>query len=171
MKVYLIGYMGSGKTTVGKLAAEKLQLEFLDMDEEIEQRTGHKISEIFKLLGEEEFRKMEKNLLEELSGKDKLLISTGGGCPCFFDNMEKMNESGLTIYIQFSPKALSDRLKETNISKRPLLEAAGENLETYIAETLAKREPFYTKAHFTISGTDDELVTQILDLYFSNLLG
>lgn len=163
MKAYLMGYMGSGKSTLGKRAAEKMKWEFVDTDKLIEQRYGMEVAEIFRLFGESEFRGAEKEILLELIDKENVIIATGGGMPCFFDNMEVMNRTGKTIYIHLSPDELTARLMQTNLAKRPLLTQLKENdLEKFITENLVKREPFYLQAQHHISGTDDEMEEKII---------
>lgn len=165
MKVYLIGYMGSGKTTLGKKAAEMMQWEFVDTDKLIEERYGMEVAEIFRLFGESEFRGAEQEILTELAAKENAVIATGGGMPCFFDNMEMMNHTGKTIYIHLTPKELTVRLMQTNLAKRPLLAQLQESdLEKFIAENLVKREPFYLQAQHHISGTDEEMTEKIVQI-------
>ena len=164
MKIYLIGYMGSGKTTIGKTVAEKLQWTFLDTDEIIEKRYEMEISEIFRLYGESEFRGAEQEILKELASEENAVISTGGGAPCFFDNMEQMNITGKTFYINLPPNQLAERLLTTNLETRPLLaRLSKEELEKFITENLTKREPFYTQAHYKVSGTEEEIENQIIE--------
>lgn len=165
MKIYLIGYMGSGKTSIGKKLAEKLQWQFLDMDEIIEKRYEMSISDIFRLYGESEFRGAEHEILKELTNEDNAVISTGGGAPCFFDNMELMNNTGKTFYFNFSPSFLAERLLTTNLDKRPILsQLKREDFEKFIADNIAKRQSFYNQAHYKISGTDDEIENKILEI-------
>lgn len=164
MKIYLIGYMGSGKTTIGKTVAEKLQWQFLDTDEIIEKRYEMEISEIFRLYGESEFRGAEQEVLKELSGVENAVVSAGGGAPCFFDNMEVMNKTGKTFYINLPPNQLAERLLTTNLDTRPLLaKLSKEELEKFIIENLNKREHFYHQAHYSVSGSDEEIENQIIE--------
>ena len=109
MRIFLIGYMGSGKTTLGRKLAYILQYQFIDLDDYIEKQEGRKISHIFEEDGEDYFRKLERVYLHRVIDKEDLVISTGGGTPCFFDNMNQMNEYGKTIYINIHPKALLPR--------------------------------------------------------------
>jgi len=163
-RIFLIGYMGSGKTTIGKILAAKMGYSFLDMDKHIEEKTFKSVSQIFAEQGEDEFRKLEKQCLHEVSKFDKVIISTGGGVPCFFDNMEYMNAHGLTIYLKLTPDQLANRLETSRANKRPLLaERKGEELIRFIAEALEVREPFYNQAAFKTNGTIDEIVSQIYD--------
>lgn len=158
--------MGSGKTTYGRIIAEKLNMSFVDMDEEIERQQGKKVSEIFTDSGEDYFRELEKELLHQFTDSDNVIISTGGGVPCHFNNMEVMNRLGTTIYIHLTTKQLADNLRQTNISKRPILASLqNDELETFIAENLSKRESHYLQAHHRVSGTDEEIIKQILKIY------
>lgn len=151
MNLFLIGFMGSGKTTAGKKLAKKLNLEFIDMDNYLEKQQNRTINEIFATDGEGKFREIERNILNELLQKDNILVGTGGGAPCFFDNMKQMNEKALTLYLQLPPKALAHRLRNAK-AERPLIKNKTENeLIDFIEKTLEKREPFYTQAHIIIN--------------------
>jgi len=151
---FLIGYMGSGKTTYGKLMAKELKLTFVDLDAFIEQKFMKSISELFENLGEDGFRKLEREALHEVSQFENSLISTGGGTPCFFDNMEYMNAHGETIYLRTSVRELRDRLKMSR-TKRPLIVGKDDKeLEFFIAKSLEEREGFYLKSKY-IMDTDD----------------
>jgi len=150
MIVFLIGFMGCGKTTLGKKLARKLNYSFVDLDELIEKEVGCSISKIFQNEGEEAFREKEKNTLHTLTKKQNLVVSTGGGTPCFFNNLEFMNRSGITIYLKMTEGLLLSRLMQSE-NKRPLLKNKTEKeLKNYISELLAKREPYYTMATKTI---------------------
>ena len=118
--IFLIGYMGSGKTTLAKKLASKLELPFIDTDDEIVKEVGMSITEYFQLHGEEKFRALEREHLQKIA-QQKAIVSTGGGSPCFFDNMQWMNENGVSVYLQMSPKALFDRLSQSKLHKRPIL--------------------------------------------------
>lgn len=163
MRIFLIGYMGSGKTTIGRVVAERLNLSFVDMDARIESQQFKSVAQIFSDLGEEKFRELERSCLLEVSDFEDAVISTGGGAPCFFDNMDIMNEKGETVYISLTPKELSDRLKTTKIYKRPILASyQGDDLEKFIATNLEKRETFYNQAKLKVSGTDEEIEEKIV---------
>jgi shikimate kinase len=150
MRVFLIGYMGSGKSTVGKKLAAKLGLKFIDLDECIEQQNGGTIEELFAGKGEEQFRLMERAALHRVLEEDSFLLSTGGGTPCFFDNMERMNGSGLTVYLKMSADTLAQRLLNAK-KKRPLIQGMNETeLRSFITSNLEKREDFYQQAHFKV---------------------
>jgi len=161
-RIFLIGYMGSGKTTVGKLLAAKLGYSFVDMDVHIEEKLFKSVSQIFAELGEEQFRLLERQSLYEVAKFDRVVISTGGGAPCFFDNMGYMNEQGMTVYLKLSPEELAERLELSRANKRPLLAGRkGEELRRFISDGLAKREPFYAQAAYTVSGEIESTVSQI----------
>ena len=161
-RIFLIGYMGSGKTTVGQLLATQLGYSFIDMDNHIEGKLFKSVSQIFAELGEDQFRLLEKQCLHEVAEFDQVIISTGGGVPCFFDNMEYMNKQGVTVYLKLSSADLAERLEQSHANKRPLLaNRKGEELLHFISEELVKREPFYSQAAFSVSGEIESTVSQI----------
>ena len=148
-RIILIGYMGVGKTTVGKVLSRKLGLDFYDLDQYIENRFHQKIPEIFATKGETGFRELEQRMLHEVCEFEDVLLSCGGGTPCFFDNMDYMNRQGLTIYLKSTPDILAAHLSMSK-NPRPLIKGKSpEELHTYIKESLEKREPFYSQAHYT----------------------
>lgn len=154
MRIYLIGYMGSGKSTLGRKLANKLGLQFVDMDHFIEQRNYKTIPQIFREEGEEVFRKKERQALEELSEFTDLVIATGGGAPCFFDNIDLMNRSGKTIYLNIDPKMLAYRLKHSK-TERPLIKGKSEaELIRFIDKTLKERNRYYKQAQYEIINPD-----------------
>lgn len=145
-RIFLIGYMGAGKTTVGKLLAAQLGLSFVDLDHYIEGRYHKSVRQIFQEKGEDEFRRIEQILLREVSLFEDILISTGGGSPCFGDNMAFMKEQGTTVYLKVSVEELTNRL-EICKGTRPVLKGkTGEELKRFIAESLEIREPYYQQA-------------------------
>lgn len=164
MLSFLIGYMGSGKSTLGRTLSKLTGIPFIDMDAVIEQRNGMSIAEIFAQAGEKEFRRQESELIDEIAAGGNAIVATGGGAPCFFDNMEKMNSLGGTIYLKTSPAKLVRRL-ENGISKRPLLkDRTTQELEEFISENLKIREPYYLKAKVIIDCdtlTDSRIVEHI----------
>jgi shikimate kinase len=163
-RYFLIGYMGSGKTTYGKLMSKELNLSFIDLDTFIEQKYLKTISDLFDEWGEVGFRKVEKEVLHEIAQFENTLISTGGGTPCFFDNMEYMNAHGDTIYLRTSVRELRDRLRMSR-SKRPLISTkTDKELEASIAEMLEKRESFYMKAKYILD-TDDLNPNNLMDSF------
>jgi shikimate kinase len=138
--------MGAGKTTAGRELAKELGLEFIDLDHFIQARYQKSVGQIFADVGESEFRNIEKNILKEVGAFENIVISTGGGTPCFFDNMDYMNQIGTTVYLKSSPEALSSRLNLCK-EKRPLIKDKNEEeLFLFVMESLEKREPFYSKA-------------------------
>ena len=162
--IYLIGFMGSGKTTFGKKLAHSLKVPFLDLDQEIVNKIGMSIPNYFENYGEEEFRKLEKELLNStaaLSG----IISTGGGTPCFYDNMEWLLQHGLVVYLKHSAKSLWNRLNQSDVSKRPALKGmTGDKLLSFIEERLDSRALYYDQAHVHIDQINtsiDEVLTII----------
>ena len=164
MKVFLIGYMASGKSTVAKKLAKKLGLAAVDLDAEIEKAAGMSIPEIFKAEGEKSFRKREQTELRKWLAKDDYVMATGGGTPCFFESMDEMNAVGVTIYLQMSPKAVVDRVLSSK-EERPILKGLPEDkMMAKVEFQISKRDPFYTRAHWTINGVNldiDELAGMV----------
>jgi shikimate kinase len=143
-RIFLVGFMGAGKTTLGKALARRMGLSFIDTDNFIENRYHKKVSEIFSLNGEEYFRTVEHTILREISEFENIVVSTGGGLPCFNDNMKLMNRAGITVFLDLSPQALASRL-QTSKTVRPVLQGrTGHELSTFIENTLSARRPFYT---------------------------
>jgi shikimate kinase len=161
MIIFLVGFMGSGKSTVGQRLSGRLGYSFIDMDQRLEAEHGMTINEIFEKLGEKAFREMENHLLEEMFSLQDTVISTGGGLPCTGNNMDLINEKGVSIYLRMEPEALLHRLSRGK-RRRPLIrDLSREELETFIREKLREREAVYLKAHHIISGLDlnmDQLV-------------
>ena len=150
VRVILIGYMGAGKTTVGKALAADLGLTFYDLDWYITMRYHRSVPEIFAERGEEGFRDLERRMLHEVAEFENVVVSCGGGTPCFYDNMEYMNSLADTVYLKAEPDVLAKHLKMGK-GKRPLIEGkTPEELETYIQESLQAREPYYSQAKYTI---------------------
>lgn len=157
MRIYLIGYMGCGKSTLGRRLSKYLDLQFVDMDHYIEMRNLKTIPQIFAEEGESEFRNKERKALEELSEFTDTIIATGGGAPCFFDNINLMNDTGKTIYININPSILADRLLKSK-TERPLIKGKSKDeLVAFIDETLKKRNQFYKQAKFEITEPDIDL--------------
>lgn len=150
--IYLIGFMGSGKSTVGKKLASLLEWSYIDLDKKIEEKTGKTIPELFSENGEEYFRNIESEVLRSLKFQTNTVISTGGGTPCHEDNIDFMNETGLTIYLKLNPVQLKSRLSESK-GERPLIkDLSNEDLLAFIENKLALREQFYCKAEIHIHG-------------------
>jgi shikimate kinase len=166
MRIFLIGFMGVGKTTFGKRLAKRLAFPFLDLDHLIEEKTGSSVADYFAAHGEEAFRLLEKETLQHSSFPKDAVISTGGGAPCFFDNMDWMNKNGKTIYIQMPPASIANRLKNAK-EERPLIKGLkGDDLVNFIEERLNTREVHYTQAQTIVDGhnLDPETVVQLLQL-------
>jgi len=146
--VYLIGYMGVGKTTLTKLLAEQLHLPFYDTDQEIEKKERRSVSEVFKKDGELHFRMLETELLTQFN--TKAIIACGGGIPIHNNNMDIINAKGISIYLKASANCLANRLKEEK-QNRPLIANIPEKeLEPYIKKELQNRSSFYALSHHTI---------------------
>lgn len=152
MKIFLIGFMGCGKTTLGKKLAAKIGYELLDLDHEIERLAGTSVADYFAAHGEDAFRKFESETLKNHLYPENCVVATGGGTPCFFDNMEWMNANGTTVFIQLSAFSLAKRL-EKGRAKRPLLANLDEaGVVRFIEEKLQDRNPYYQQAEFILSG-------------------
>lgn len=145
--------MGAGKTTVGKALAKELGLPFYDLDWYIETRMHKKVKEIFDEQGEEGFRRIERNMLHEVAEFENVVLSCGGGTPCFFDNMEYMNGQGTVIYLKCSPEVLFRHLKMGKGVRPLLLGKNDEELMAFITEQLKKREEYYMKANNIVDVT------------------
>ena len=144
--IFLVGFMGSGKTTWGKKIANALTLPFVDLDHEIVEHIGMSIPEYFEQHGEDNFRKLENEFLKKQEGRIAI-ISTGGGTPCYFDNMDWIKNNGLSLYLYHTPKSLWARLSQSDVNKRPVLKGLnGEELLAFIETKLAEREEFYEAA-------------------------
>ena len=149
-RIILIGYMGAGKTTIGKALSKELGIIFYDLDWYIESRMRKTVSEIFAERGEEGFRKIEYNMLHEVAEFEDVIISCGGGTPCFFDNMDYLNQQGQVVYLKAEPEVLYKHLLMAKV-ERPLLKGKSEEeLLKFIKEQIEKRESFYTKARYTL---------------------
>jgi shikimate kinase len=152
MRIFLIGYMGCGKTTLGRELAAELKLTFIDLDSFLEEKYFKTIPQIFAEEGEESFRRKERKVLEEVSEFDDVVLATGGGAPCFFDNIDLMNRAGFCIFLDVDEDTLAERLIAAK-TERPLIKgkSPGE-LKQFIGGMLEKRRPFYEKATFILRG-------------------
>lgn len=149
-RIILVGYMGSGKTTVGRQLAMALGISFYDLDWYIEMRYRRSVAQIFRESGEEGFRQLERNMLHEAAEFENVVLSCGGGTPCFFDNMDYMNSLAETVYLKARPDVLAAHLRMGKV-ERPLIKGKNEEeLLAYIEESLRQREPFYAKAKHTL---------------------
>ena len=162
MKIFIIGYMASGKTTFGKALAEKLDVAFIDLDQYLENRTGKTITEIFEEKGEDEFRKIEKEMLEAAVNEDyDAVIACGGGTPCFHNNMEYINRKGLSVFLETSIPVLISRLQAEN-DKRPIVAGKSDDeIREKVLTQLCERLPHYMEAKLKWHGDDLETPAEI----------
>lgn len=162
MRIFLIGYMGSGKSTVGKGLAKNLNLSFIDMDEYIEERNMRTIPQIFEKDGESGFRNIERKALLELADFENVVIGTGGGAPCFFDNMDVIKNSGKSVYLKGTPRILAERLRNSKV-ERPLIKGKNDSeLLAFINESLDKREKWYMQADVVLEFDHDLSDNEVL---------
>ena len=155
--------MGCGKSTLGRSLASELNLTFIDLDSFLEEKYFKTIPQIFAEEGEESFRRKERNVLEEVCGFDDVILATGGGAPCFFDNMELMNESGFCVFLDVNISSLVSRLIHAKI-ERPLIKGKSpEELTKFIEGLLTKRRPFYEKARYILKGSEIN-AAQVIEL-------
>ncbi|MBP7768109.1 MAG: shikimate kinase [Prevotella sp.] len=149
-RIIIVGYMGSGKTTVGKALSREMGLPFYDLDWYIESRMHKTVKQIFDEVGEEGFRRIERSMLHEVAEFENVIISCGGGTPCFFDNMDYINQQGETVYLKCTPKVLHSHLKMGKTVRPLLLNKTSDEVDAFIKEQLERREPFYKKAKHTL---------------------
>ena len=149
-RIILIGYMGSGKTTVGKALSKETGMMFYDLDWYIESRMRKTVSQIFAERGEEGFRQSEYNMLHEVAEFEDVIISCGGGTPCFFDNMDYLNQQGDVVYLKATPETLYKHLMMAKVERPLLKNKSPEELIAYITEHLKERSPFYEKARYSL---------------------
>ena len=149
--IFLIGYMGCGKSTMGRAVSALTGVPFIDLDNYIEQRFHLTVKEIFAQRGEDGFRDVERRMLQEVADFEDVIVACGGGTPCFFDNMEYMNTHGTTVFLNTPIDRLHSRLMRGR-HKRPLIaDKDDEELMTFIKEALAKRMDHYSKAQISFS--------------------
>ena len=157
MNIYLIGYMYSGKTTIGHKLAVKLGYQWLDLDQLFELTFHTSIPIFFKRYGEEAFRKIEQKLLHSTADLDNAVISTGGGTPCYFDNIQWMNQHGTTVYFDVSVETLLRRAAQSKKPRPTLTGMTEEERSQFIRQQLAQRLSFYKKAHIIFPADDPDL--------------
>ena len=161
----LIGFMGSGKSTIGKHIAQKRGIGYIDLDKYIQKSTGKKITSIFKHKGEEGFREIESQYLREVLTIPDQVISLGGGTPCFFNNLELIKTLSTSVYLKVSPEVLTQRLINSS-QERPLIKGKSKDeLILFIQEKLAEREKFYLQADYVIQ-SDQIQEEDLLNLIF-----
>ncbi len=165
MKIFLLGFMGAGKSYWGRLLAGKMQLPYYDLDEVIVEEEGKTVSEIFGAEGEDFFRGREKEKLRQLAGQEAFIISCGGGTPCFFDNMQFMNDTGVTVWLNPSITAMIERIARKK-HKRPLIkELSDTELKAFVEKKLSEREPFYRQSRLIIDTANESVNTLAEKLY------
>ncbi len=168
--IFLIGFMGSGKSTLGKHLARLLNRTFIDLDHYIETREKSSITQLFAQHGEDGFRGLERLALASTLSLKEVVIATGGGTPCFFNNMEQMNQAGTTLYLQLSPEALVQRLLPGR-EHRPLIAGKSpEELLPFIGKKLSEREPYYLQSQIVAAAEllSPEAYMQILSESWTN---
>lgn len=145
-RIFLVGYMGAGKTTLGQTLSRQMNLSFIDLDRSIEQRYRKTVRQIFEDSGEAHFREMEWRMLREVAGVEDVVIATGGGTPCFHDNMTFMNDAGTTVYLKVSVDELAKRTEVCRYLRPVLQNRSGAELKQFITASLAERSRFYEQA-------------------------
>jgi shikimate kinase len=159
VKIFLTGFMGAGKTTIGRKLACRLSYGFADLDTYIESCEGKTIPEIFRQTGEDGFRTLEAQRLREFETTDNMVVATGGGAPCFKGNMDWMKAHGITVYLQLKPQTLFGRLRVSKVP-RPLIQGMSDaELLSFITSSLAQREPFYRQSALIIDGENLDSTT------------
>lgn len=165
--LFLIGFMGCGKSTWGRKLARISKLPFIDLDEKIVEETGMSIGSYFAEYGEAAFRQVESDVLKSVSSSEAAVISTGGGAPCYYDNMEWMNQTGITVYLELPAGVLLSRLVGKEGTKRPLLAGkTNDEILSFIEDKLAERKPFYEQAKVVVDAmrsSPQKLWTELLE--------
>lgn len=154
MKIFLIGLMGSGKSLIGKRISKQINLPFIDLDEEIEKQEGLSVVKIFSQKGNDYFRTIEAAALRKHSEAKEFVMATGGGTPCFYDNMDFIQQTGTSVYLDTPVKEIVKRLNTRQKNKRPLLQdVSSEKLEQTMKTMLEDRLPFYERADFIVNSS------------------
>ena len=168
--LFVLGFMGAGKSTLGKMVARHLNWTFIDLDDEIEGEEGKAISALFADSGEAHFRTLERNILEKVVSTldSPTLLSCGGGTPCYSDNMEWMKAKGLTIYLKTPTPIIIGRLRRMRASRPMLSKYSDEELPAFIHSLLAQREPYYSRAHIVLDNPkiDKQSILHAIKTYF-----
>ena len=160
-RILLVGFMAAGKTTLGKALAKDLGLQFIDLDHYIESRYHCSVSQLFAERGEEAFRQIERNMLHEVAEFEDVIIATGGGTPCFFDNMDYMNAQGTTVFLEAPVETIYTRLTIARVQRPLVAGKSADELRAYIAATLEKRMPYYSRATYTFLADQLENIHQV----------
>lgn len=149
--IILLGYMGAGKTSVGKTLARRLGQDFYDLDWYIEERFRRKVADLFAERGEQGFREIEHKMLHEVAEFEDIVLALGGGTPCFFDNIDYLNTKGMTVFMNASPETIVRHLKVSHTVRPLLLQKQGKELSDHIVEHIKQRLPYYRKAQYEIN--------------------
>jgi shikimate kinase len=165
VKLFLIGMMGSGKSFWAQRLSEKMNIDWMDLDQQIEKATSLTIKEIFAAYGEEYFREKEKDALHELSNYSNLIIAVGGGTPCFYNNMKWMDDHGITIWIDEPVEILAERLKKEKAHRPLIKDLSDEELFSFLSKKSAERASYYSQSQFHLKGD------QISESSFAKILG
>ena len=165
--IFLIGFMGCGKSTIGRKLARRLHTPYVDTDALVEEREGASVYDIFQFEGEARFRELERAVLEEVIADGAAIVSTGGGLPTWGDNMARMNAAGRTVYLHRSAENIASRLSPYGRQKRPRLRGLNdEELVLFMRDDMAKRDPFYSRAVQVVAcegKSDEEIIREIID--------
>ncbi len=165
MKIFLLGFMGAGKSYWGRLLADKMHLPYYDLDEVIVEEEGKTVAEIFAAEGEDFFRRREKEKLQEIARREEFILSCGGGTPCFFDNIQFMNAAGVTVWLNPSITAMIERIARKR-HKRPLVKELDDGeLKAFVEKKLSEREPFYRQSRLIIDTANESIDTIAEKLY------
>lgn len=160
-RLFLVGFMGCGKSATGRRVAAQLGWQFIDMDKFLENRFCKTVPELFMELGQAQFRRIEHQVLLELLAYEQVVVATGGGVACFYDNMQLMNAAGTTVYLQASPEQLTVQLSTAKV-ERPLLKGKSEQeLLLYVRQLLAERLEYYQQAQYTVVTSCDKSFSHV----------
>lgn len=157
MRIYLVGYMGAGKSTTAKRLAHRLGMESFDTDRLFEEKYHISANDFFKKYDEALYRKLETQILHDTVNIEHAVIATGGGTPCFNDNMDWMNQNGITIFLRISPETAIHRLSQSKVKRPKVVDKTPEELAEFVQKNYAERMPFYEKAQLTFKGEDCDL--------------
>ncbi len=167
MKIFLLGLTGAGKSTIGKILANKLSYPFIDLDDVIRFETRRSIEDIFETEGETHFRKIENKFLKKVASIDRRVIATGGGTPCYHDGMSFIKNSGLSIFLYTPVELVTERLYESDVTQRPMIKGKSkEELYDFLSNKLKERLPFYTQSDFSIDTNLSDTPEKVASMLF-----